>query len=65
MQIPFVGFQPVKTSEHMASAGTNYFSVFYKDCFQLHLYFFARRICTSPGRGSSEVPAKLLDQIRV
>jgi dolichyl-diphosphooligosaccharide---protein glycosyltransferase len=21
MQIPFVGFQPVKTSEHMASAG--------------------------------------------
>ena len=22
MQIPFVGFQPVKTSEHMASAGT-------------------------------------------
>jgi dolichyl-diphosphooligosaccharide--protein glycosyltransferase len=24
MQIPFVGFQPVKTSEHMASAGTVY-----------------------------------------
>ena len=23
MQIPFVGFQPVKTSEHMASAGLN------------------------------------------
>ena len=24
MQIPFVGFQPVKTSEHMASAGKEY-----------------------------------------
>ena len=25
MQIPFVGFQPVKTSEHMASAGKSSF----------------------------------------
>ena len=25
MQIPFVGFQPVKTSEHMASAGKEYY----------------------------------------
>ena len=24
MQIPFVGFQPVKTSEHMASAGNEH-----------------------------------------
>ena len=27
MQIPFVGFQPVKTSEHMASAGKSMYSV--------------------------------------
>ena len=25
MQIPFVGFQPVKTSEHMASAGKEHY----------------------------------------
>ena len=27
MQIPFVGFQPVKTSEHMASAGLNLYYI--------------------------------------
>ena len=42
MQIPFVGFQPVKTSEHMASAGKNgispsikcsfYDPIFFKNC---------------------------------
>ena len=26
MQIPFVGFQPVRTSEHMAAAGKYHFS---------------------------------------
>ena len=29
MQIPFVGFQPIKTSEHMASAGELSFFVWY------------------------------------
>lgn len=32
MQVPFVGFQPIRTSEHMAAAG--------KPKFDFFLYFF-------------------------
>lgn len=29
MQVPFVGFQPIRTSEHMAAAGMGWASVFH------------------------------------
>lgn len=35
MQIPFVGFQPIKTSEHMASAGVAQF--FFLESFEANL----------------------------
>lgn len=39
MQVPFVGFQPIRTSEHMAAAGEKFsFSHFYFT--SLSLFFF-------------------------
>lgn len=44
MQIPFVGFQPIKTSEHMASAGiTQYMNL---SCSTLHLMIFCTSVIT-------------------
>ena len=44
MQIPFVGFQPIKTSEHMASAGiTQYMNL---SCSRLHLMIFCTSVIT-------------------
>ncbi|XP_067934706.1 dolichyl-diphosphooligosaccharide--protein glycosyltransferase subunit STT3B-like isoform X2 [Watersipora subatra] len=55
MQIPFVGFQPIRTSEHMAAAGVfallnayallNYFKSFMTKSELKSLFFFAVSIC--------------------
>lgn len=44
MQVPFVGFQPVKTSEHMAAAGVfGLLQVFIN--YTITFFFKARFLC--------------------
>lgn len=47
MQVPFVGFQPVSTSEHMGALGIKFFLILRDD----YLIFVFRRFRTPSDRG--------------